>query len=211
MDARPEPLDHAGIVSFPALLEQALLGKAVLRIEHEDLGIAPAGALQHMGHHRHPLIRPGRAAIGIGRSDDHDDALVRHGVEPALQERRLRPGPPGMRHGLLMLAAPAGHRIVFEVDAGREHEPVIGEARAVGEQHLALVAIDPARGLRIDLEAVGGCDLVVAVGDRGKVAIAAEKQVGVETGDELALRLDQHDLDGALAVLGDVFRRRHTA
>ena len=66
-----DPFDHAGIKLLPRLLEQALLGKAVLGVEDQDLRARLVG-LQIMRDQAGALVRRGRAAQRRGRHRDHD-------------------------------------------------------------------------------------------------------------------------------------------
>ena len=57
------------------------------------------------------------------------------------QQQRLLAGLPGVRHlrggGLVV----ARQRVETQVDAGRQHQPVVGERRAVGEPDRARLRI----------------------------------------------------------------------
>ena len=140
------PLDHAGIMLLPAFHEQGLLGEAFLRIEDHDFRFLVALGFQHMRHHRDALVGSGRAAIRIGRCHHDDQRAVLERIELFLQELGLRTRLPGMRHDLGRGFGIAGHRIELDVDARRDHQPVIGQRRAVREAHGLLVPVD--RGAR---------------------------------------------------------------
>ena len=158
-----------------------------------------------MREHRDALVGSGRAAIGIGRRDHHDGVAVLQRVELLDQELGLRSGLPGVRHDLRGRFRIAGHRVELDVDPGRDHEAVIGNALAAREHDLALVAIDRSRGLVHELHPLLA-HLVVAMGDRLERAVAADIDVREEAGGELLLRLDQRDVDRALQVLVDIAR-----
>ena len=80
------PLDHAGIVLFPALLEQALLGEVG---SSTMMAIPVAFGLEHVRHHRDTLVGTGRTTIGIGWGDHHDDPAVLNRVELSLEQLGL--------------------------------------------------------------------------------------------------------------------------
>ena len=210
MDLGAEPFDHALVVLLPALLKQRLLGEAFLRIDHDDLGAVLARLLQRMSHHRDALVGTRRAAVGIGRSDHHNDAAVGHRIEAFLQEQRLRARLPGVRHLFFRGLRPARNGIVFEVDARRDHEAVVGQLLAVGENDFFLVAINLHRPVCNDSDAVL-LHRAVAVGDGRIVPHAAEIEIAVEAGLVLRIGLNQRDGNRAAAVLGDVFRRGDAA
>jgi hypothetical protein len=71
-----------------------------------------------------------------------DQSTVGDRIEALLEQLGLRACAPGMRHGLLVLAAPAGNAVVLQVDARRQDEPVVGQGRAVGEGDRLLVTVD---------------------------------------------------------------------
>ncbi len=100
-----------------------------------------------------------RAAGRFGGHRDHHQAAIVHGLELPAQQQRLLAGLPGVRHfrgGRLVVA---GQRVEAQIDAGRQHQPVVGERRAVGEPDGPRVPrIDRCRRLRDDGHAVG-CDL----------------------------------------------------
>ena len=178
-------------------------------IEDDDLRLLVALGLEHMREHGGALIRPGRAAIGIGRRDHHDQRAVVERIEPLHQQLGLRAGLPGMRHGLRRRFRIAGHRIPLEVDAGRDHQPVIGDA-LLADHDLLLVAVDGARARRHDAHALLA-HLVVVVGDRLERAVAADIEVREEAGREVADRLDHGDVDRTGRVLVDEARDRAAA
>ena len=89
-----------------------------------------------MGDQAGALVGPGRAAERVGRRRHDDRAAILHRLELAAQQQRLRAGLPGMRHALGGGLVVAGQRVQAEIDAGREHQPVVGERRAVAERDL---------------------------------------------------------------------------
>ena len=74
-----DPLDHPRIQGLPALLEQRLLGKLVLRIIDQDLGFGLV-LLQVMSDQADPLVRPRRATERVARRRDDDNPAVGHGL-----------------------------------------------------------------------------------------------------------------------------------
>ena len=120
------PFDDAGIKLLPGVLEQPLLGEGVLGVEDDQLRLRLFG-LEIMRDQAGALVGAGRAAERIGRRRDHDEAAILHGLELLAQQQRLRSGLPGVRHlrgrGLVV----AGQRVPADIDAGRQHQPVVGE------------------------------------------------------------------------------------
>src|SRR5829696_8120678 len=174
---------------LPGGLEQALLRERVLGVEDDQLG-ARLLRLEEMGDEARALIRAGWAAEGVRRRRDDDRAAILHGVELTAQEERLRAGLPGMRHRLSGVFGVAGERVEAEIDAGREHEAVVGEPRAVAERDLAPAGIDCGGRLDRDLDAVLA-QAVVAELLLGKLAQAGDDAVAERAGREGRARLDE--------------------
>src|SRR5829696_9899299 len=95
-----------------------------------------------------------------------------------------------MRHRLSGVFGVAGERVEAEIDAGREHETVIGELRAVAERDLAPVRIDRGGWLDRDLDAVLA-HAVVAELLLGELAQAGDDAVAERAGREGRARLDE--------------------
>ena len=62
------PFDHVAIQTLPAIHEQSLLGKVVLRIQDQNFRFWLV-CLEVMRHHAGTFIRSGWASKGIGRCD----------------------------------------------------------------------------------------------------------------------------------------------
>jgi hypothetical protein len=71
-----------------------------------------------------------------------------------------------MRHRFFRRLRPARHGIVFQIDARRYDQPVIGQLLATGENDFLLVAVDLAGAVGDDRDAVL-LQRAVAVGDGG--------------------------------------------
>ena len=127
------PLEQARVQLGPGGLEQPLLGERVLGVEHDQLG-ARLLRLEIVRDQARALVGPGRAAERIRRRCDHDEPAVRHGLELPAQQQGLLARAPGMRHMRGRRLVVAGQRAPADVDAGRQHEPVVRQARAVGER-----------------------------------------------------------------------------
>ena len=125
-----DPFEDAGIQGGPGGLEQLLLAELVLGVQHQQLRARLVG-LQIPCHQARALIGAGRAAIGVRGHRHHHGPAIRHGAELVAQQRRLRPGLPGVRHALRRGFGVAGQGIEAEVDAGREDEAVVVEGAAV--------------------------------------------------------------------------------
>ena len=160
-----------------------------------------------MGDHRDALIGPRRAAERVRRRHHHEGTALRHRLDPGLQQLYLRAGFPGVRHGVLGFDGIAGHTVIFDVDAGRQHQLVVAERRTGRQRHRLAGGIDRGRPVMHDVHAIFGGQRVVAVSDGRIVAETAEIEVGKEAG-VIALRaLDQGDVDRPLAVLGEIARQ----
>ena len=125
-------LDDALVFLGPGLLEQARLRRDVrvaVEDQHLDLRLR---ALEVPRDLARALVGSRRAAIRRDRDRERVDAAVGHRLELLAQRHRLRSGLPRVQDRLLR--APAllepGHAVVEEVDARRQHEAVVGQARA---------------------------------------------------------------------------------
>ena len=190
------PLDHPGIQFLPGILEQALLRKGVLGVENEHLG-ARLLRFQVMGDQAGAFIRRGRTSRGGRGHRKRNQAAVVHGLELPAQQQGLLARLPGMGHfrsGCLVIA---GQRVEPQVDAGREHQAVVAERRAVGETDHPRLRIDLDGRLRNDGHAIGG-DPVIAELLRFDVAQARDHLVAERAGGEGPVRLDQRHLQFAV-------------
>ena len=198
-------------MGFPAFLEQALLGELRLRIDDDDLGISEALFRQHMREHRGALVGAGRTAVRVGRRD-HDDLLaVLDGIEPGFQQFGLRTSLPGVRHDLGCLLGIARHGVPDQAYTRRHHQPVVGNAAAVGHDDFPGLPVDGLGHLVDDGDPVVRGELLVVVIDRIEGAVSAQIKVREEAGRVLRIGLDQGDVDGPFGILGDVAGRRRAA
>ena len=149
-----------GYSSFQAFWNRRCCGERILGVEDDQLRARLSG-LQIMRDQAGALVRRRRTAIGRGGHRDHHQAAVLHGLELLSQQHDLLAGLPGMRHFLRGGFVVAGQRVEAQIDAGRQHQPVIGKRRAVGEGDRARLRIHLDRGLR-DHRDAGRGDLVVA-------------------------------------------------
>ena len=101
--------------------------------------------LEEVRDHAGALVRARRAAVGVAGHRHDDDAAVVHRLELLHQQQRLRAGLPGVRHDLGRRGRIAFDGAVVEVDAGRQHEPVVGQRLAAGERDALLAGIDRRR------------------------------------------------------------------
>jgi hypothetical protein len=83
------------------------------------------------------FIGNGRAAVGVGRRNDDDDPAILHRLELATQQERLCAGFPGVRHRFGGGFVIAWQRPPAEIDARRDDEPVVGQARACASMPVA--------------------------------------------------------------------------
>ena len=164
-------------------------------------------ALEHVREHGDALVRAGRTAVWVRRGDHDNEIAVDQNIETLAQELRLRPGLPGVWHRLGGRLRIARHGLVFEVDAGGDHEAVVGQPPPVDEPHRLALTVDHARPLVDDPHALAR-HLVVVVGDRIVAAKAPDAEIGEEAGGEKLLRLDQRDVDRARGLPVDMARRR---
>ena len=89
------------------------------------------------------FIRPRRTAQGTGGYRERNKAPVVHGFELLAQQHGLLTRLPGMGHFFSGCLVVAGQRVESQIDAGRQHQTVIGERTAVGETDNARLRIDP--------------------------------------------------------------------
>ena len=205
-----DALDHAGVVALPAVLEQPLLGELLLGVDNDDFR-RRVGLLQHVGHHRDPLVGSWRAAERVGGRHHAVGAAFRHGLDLRLQKLGLRARLVGVRHAILLREVPSGDGALAEVDAWREHEAVVGEAAAAREPHAPLLAVDGNRPVVHDVDPVIRGQIAVAVPDGRVFAEAADVEVREEARVVGAARLHERHVHGALRILGDVARGRRAA
>ncbi len=188
--------DDALVALGPSLLEQRAFGRDVVvgvQDQHLALGL---GLLEVMRDLAGALIRPGRAAVRLQRDGQRVHAAVRHGLQLLAQRHGLRAGLPGVQHLVLRAGlVHAGQLVPHEVDAGREHQAVIGQRAAAGQAHLALVGVDGGYPILDDLDAVAPDQVVVGRGDVGHLLAAAQHQVGDGARDKGVVGLDQGHLD----------------
>ena len=130
---------------------------------------------------------------------------------PAPAATRSASRPVGMRHGVLRAHIPAFHRPFDEVDARGEDQLVVRQRGAAGEAHGPGGAVHADRPVMHDIDAAGAGEPAVSVPDIGDFLEAADIEVREEAAVVGARRLHQRDLDGALAVLRDIARRRGAA
>ena len=157
------------------------------------------------------LVRSGRAAEGRLRHREDVHAAVAHRFELLAQLDRLRSGLPGMQNGLLRLrVVEPGNLVVHEVDARRDHEPVVREILDLLQPHPLPLDEDLGDLVADDLDAVLA-QLLVAERQVADAARAAENEVGQRAGNELRVALDQEHLDATLAPHPDVLRAGRAA
>ena len=186
------PLDHVSVFGRPALLEQRLLGKIVLRVQQQDLA-ARLVLLEVVRHHAGPLIGPRRAAIRQVGNHHHEGAAIGHGAQLPVQQLRLLACLPGVRGNPRSRLVITRQRIPAEIDARRQYQPVPLQRAAVGQAH------GPGRRIHIlgprmhHVHAVGP-QTVIAVTDALERAQAPQIEIGERAGIEARRRLDQRHL-----------------
>jgi hypothetical protein len=114
-----------------------------------------------LGDQARPFVGAGRAAIGVGRHGNDDYTAVAHCLELMAQQQGLRPGLPGMWHVLGGRLAVSRQCIPAEVDAGGQHQPVIGKLGGIAERDCPCLRIDRFCSREIQRDALAG-QLVVA-------------------------------------------------
>ena len=78
-----------------------------------------------------------------------------------------------MGHDLFKLLPPAGHRVIFEINARRDDQTIIREARAVIQHNLLLVTINQLRHLARMFDFILSDQRIIAMRDRFHIAEAA--------------------------------------
>ena len=184
-----DPLDHVAVQRLPALDEQALLGEVVLVVQQQDLALGLV-VLEVVRHHGRALVRAGRAAEGVGGNHHHKLAAIGHGIQLLLEQLGLRPGLPGVRRQLGGSFVIAFQRAPAHIDAGREHQLVVAQRLAGGQQHALARGIDMV-GAGVDHLDTGLAQAVVAMTDAVPGAQPGQVQVGERAGVENLGRLDQ--------------------
>src|SRR5262249_3684433 len=84
-----------------------------------------------------------------------------------------------------------------DIDAGREHQAIVGKPRAIAERHRASLRVDCSARRELDDHLVGG-ELVVTEFLRLEVAKPGDDAVAEWTGDERRVRLDQRHGDARI-------------
>src|SRR6516225_4097862 len=102
-----------------------------------------------------------------------------------------------MRHALGGGLVIAGQPVPTDVDAGREHQAVVGKPRAISECHRASLRIDRGPGRKLEDHLIGG-ELVVTEFLRLEVAKPGDDAVAEWTGDERRVRFDQRHGDARI-------------
>ena len=95
-----------------------------------------------------------------------------------------------MRHALGGGLVIARQRVPADIDAGRDDQPVIRQARAVGERDGAGLRIDRGRALRGQFDP-GGAQLVVAELLVAQIAQPGDHEIAERAGGVFGIRLDQ--------------------
>src|SRR3954469_19339021 len=151
---QPHPLNHPRIKLLPRRLEQALLGERVLRVKDEKLATRLV-TLEIVGDQTRSLIGSGRAAERVGGSYNDDGTPILHYLKLPAQQKGLLSGLPGMRQSFGCFFAIARQRVEAEVDARREHQPVVVQDGAVRERDAAGLRIDSRRAVRGQSDPLG--------------------------------------------------------
>jgi hypothetical protein len=186
-----------------------LLGEFALGVEQDDLRFRLL-RLQIMGDHADPLVGAGRAAERVGRRGKHHKAAIVHRAELLDQHLGLPARAEiGMRHHFGSFGRIALDGVIFQRDAGREHELVIGDAVAPLEPDLALRAVYIARRGH-DEAHTQFFQAVIIMHERFEAQQAANMQVGEKAGPIDRLRFDERDLKLRRAFL-DIMRHRRAA
>ena len=93
----------------------------------------------------------------------------------------------------------AGQRAPADVDAGRQHQPVVRQPRAVGERDRSPLGVDGGRARAGDRDAVGG-DALVGELLGAELAQAADHRVAERARGERRVRLDQGHGDARIGL-----------
>ncbi len=104
-----------------------------------------------------------------------------------------------MRHALGGGFDVAGQAVPADVDARRQHQPVIGQPAGVADDHRAGVGIDASRRLEGDLD--GAFELLVVELLRLEIAQSGDDVVAERAGGEGVAGLDQRHRDARIDVL----------
>src|SRR5690606_29322626 len=139
------------------------------------------------------------------RDRDREDAAIGHRLGLATQRGGLRAGLPGVqdflaRGGRLQ----SGQAVVDEVDARRNDQLVVCDRGATAQRHLASGGVYLRDPVAYPLHTVLLLEVRVRHGDVVHLASAADDEVGDRAGDEVGVRLDQHDADAVVAPFADV-------
>ena len=206
---RQVQLDDVLVVLVEGLGEHGLLGEGLLGIEDDELRLGLLG-LEVVGDHARPLVGAGRAAVGIAGHHHRHRAAVAHGnqlvPDLALARSRRRVA---VRHDAGGLARVAFDGVVLDVDARRQHEPVVGVGAAAARLHGLLGGVDVGGEVVHHLDAQPP-QPAVAVVERFQRAEAADVEVGEERGAVDRVGLDQRDVELGRPLL-DVVGHRRTA
>ena len=143
-----------------------------------------------MGDQAGALIGARRAAIGIG-GDRHDHhAPIAHGLQLAAQKQGLGARFPGVGHDLRRRLVIAGQGVETDVDARREHKPVIGQRRPAGEAHEARIGVHAGGQFGRDDDPLARQGLVAELLG-GEVPAAVDHQIAEGAGGIDGVGLDQ--------------------
>ena len=149
-----------------------------------DFGLA---CLQVAGHHAGALVGPGRAAVG--RLREWTSRTRRRRASPraagAAPPSAARPSRRAARGRCRSAGCQAADLVEHEVDAGRQHQPVVGQLAAAGQAHLLGRPASMASTSPCTTFTPSGLQAVVAAGDVGHLLVAAEHQVADRAGDEV--------------------------
>src|SRR2546425_2075043 len=175
--------------------ECRLRDDVLVRVEDDELG--PRLALLEVPRHlAGALVRPGRAAIRGGRDAEDEHAAVGHGAHLLGQRLGLWPSLPGVQHLVLVLGE-ALDQLPLELDARSDDRAGVLDI-ALAHAHAARRGIQRARRL-VDHPHATAAEARVVEGDTVERAYAAQHQVAEGTRDELAVGLEQDELDGRIA------------
>ena len=141
------------------------------------------------------LVWRGRTAReGVAGTASTTSAAILHRLELPAQQHGLLAGLPGVRHLCRRGLVIAGQRIEPQVDARRQHEPVVGQATFRRRGRPCALADRPWwRPARSTVTPLGG-DLVIAELLRLDLAQARDHLVAERAGGENPVRLDQRHL-----------------
>ena len=173
------------VVVRPKLFEQRpLRGDVWVGIQNQHLGFGFV-LLEVMRHLAGTLIRAGRAAVrGFGDADGKHAAIV-HGLELFAQGQGLGACFPSMQD----LARGIGglqtfHAVQYQINARREHQLVVANARTAGQGHSFLGRVDAGHIVAHHVHAMVARELVIRGGDVGHGLAATNHQVRDRAGHE---------------------------